>query len=150
MFLLYSSTSSLVCIEVSVGACLTWGAAADNYLPQNGIIVSSTVQPHRHIRVCLTSIKIFFLSVTELGAVSIVALCCWSSRVEIHFSPIYGVDSQLGLPIFPCKMLWIAATKGILFSQALQHCWEQREERVEEGREKAKKKKAAPCVFVKL
>lgn len=54
MFLLYSSTSSSVCIEVSVGA------AADNNLLQNGIKLSSSVWPHKHSRVCPTSIKTIF------------------------------------------------------------------------------------------
>lgn len=154
MCLLYSSTSSSVCIEVSVGACLTWGAAADNYPLKNGMILSSTAWPHRRIRVCLTSRKLIcVLSVAELVAVSIVALCD-----DLHgwnFSCLPSVGLILGqcCPFSPWKMMWSAGTKGILFSQALQHClrrqhlWESRGTRGWEGQRKGKKS-ASPCVFV--
>lgn len=143
MFLLYSFTSSLVCTEVSVGACLTWWAAADNYLLKNGITLSSTVATQTYQSVShLYKDFFFFLSVAELVAVSIVALCCWSSQVGL--SPICGMDSQPGLPNFPPGRCGVQAPKAFYFLRLVSTAWEQREERVEEGREKAKKKKAAP------
>lgn len=145
MFLLYSSTSSLVCTEVSVGACLTWGSAADNYLLKNGIMLSSTVATQTYQSVSHLYKDIFSLGCRTgrcFNSCSLLLILTGGISLVSHLRG--GFSARVAK--FPPGRCGVQAPKAFYFLRLFSTAWEQREERVEEGREKAKKKRAAPCL----
>lgn len=151
MFLLYSSTSSSVCIEVSAGACLTWGAAAGSYPLKNGIILSSTVWPHRHIRMCPTSIKPIFSLSCRTGS------CFNSSSLLMIFTGGISVSPILGLilgqccPFSPGRCCGVQAPKAVFFLRLFTGWGSSTCERAEGregwgGQRKGKKKQLPVCL----
>lgn len=122
MFLLYSFTSSLVCTEVSVGACLTWWAAADNYLLKNAITLSSTVatQTYQSVSHLYKDFFFFFPLSCRTGRCfnSCSLLLILTGGIVPHLRD--GFSARVA-QFSPWEM-WSAGTKGILFSQARQHC----------------------------